>query len=248
MTALSGREALVTGAARGLGLAIATALSEAGAAVTLADLRETEGQVAAAALCRAGGQARFAKLDVTRGEDWQAALPAPGVQILVNCAGITDRRGLLDCDLDSWRRLFAVNVEGALLGLRAVVPGMRQRGGGSVINIASAAAMGGHNFGAYATTKWALRGMGRSAALELAPQGIRVNTVCPGLFVTEINRDQPYLSALTAQVPMARAGLPHEVGAMVCYLASDAAGYVTGQEFVIDGGLTAGWRVPVATG
>lgn len=247
MTALSGRAALVSGAARGLGLAIATALSRAGAAVTLADLREAEGAAAAAALCRAGGQARFVRLDVTRAEDWQAALPAGGAQILVNCAGITDRRGLLDCDLESWRRLCAVNVEGVLLGMQAVVPAMRSRGGGSVVNIASAAAMGGHSFGAYSTTKWALRGLGRCAALELAPHGIRVNTVCPGLFLTGINRGQPYLAALAAQVPLARAGLPQEVGALVCYLASDGAGYVTGQDFVIDGGLTAGWRVPAAT-
>jgi len=248
MTALSGRAALVTGAARGLGLAIATALSRAGAAVTLADLRDAEGQAAAAALSSAGGQARFSRLDVTRAADWQAALPVGGVQILVNCAGITDRRGLLECDLESWRRLFAVNVEGALLGLKAVVPAMRAGGGGTVINIASAAAIGGHSFGAYSTTKWALRGLGRSAALELAPFGIRVNTVCPGLFMTEINRDQPYLAALTAQVPLARAGRSEEVGALVCYLGSDAAGYVTGQDFVIDGGLTAGWRVPSSTG
>lgn len=178
----------------------------------------------------------------------RAALVTGSVQILVHCAGIADRRRLLDCDLESWRRLFAVNVEGALLGVRVVAPAMRQRGGGSVINIASAAAMGGHSVGAYATTKGALRGMGRSAALERAPLGIRVNTVCPGLFVTGINRDQPYLAALTAQVPLARAGLPEEVGAMVCYLASDEAGYVTGQDFVIDGRLTAGWRVPELQG
>ena len=244
MTGLSGRVALVTGAARGLGLAIATALSRAGAEVTLADLREAEGSAAAAAL----GRARFVRLDVTQATDWQAALPATGVQILVNCAGIADRRSLMDCDLDSWRRLFAVNVEGALLGLQAAVPAMRRQGRGSVVNIASAAAMGGHSFGAYAASKWALRGLGRSAALELAADGIRVNTVCPGLFVTEINRDQPYLAALAAQVPLARAGLPEEVGALVCYLASDAAGYVTGQDFVIDGGLTAGWKVPGAEG
>ena len=125
---------------------------------------------------------------------------------------------------------------------------MRARGGGSIITIASAAAIGGHSFGAYAATKWALRGLGRSAALELAPFGIRVNTVCPGLFVTEINRGQPYLADLTAQVPLARAGRPEEVGALVCYLASDAAGYVTGQDFIIDGGLTAGWRVPEPAG
>ncbi len=241
---LSGRCALVTGAAGGLGLAIAQGLANAGAKLILADLREREGIAAVEELCRSGMKAEFAHLDVTRPEDWATILSDRALDILVNCAGIVDRRGILDCDMESWRQLFAVNVDGSFLGIRAAAPAMRRTGGGSIVNVASAAAMGGHSFSAYASTKWAVRGLGRSAALELAPLGIRVNTICPGLFVTDINRGQPYLAALAAQVPLSRAGDPREIAELTCYLVSDAAAYVTGQEFVIDGGLTTGWKVP----
>lgn len=250
MTLLTGKAALVTGAARGMGAAIAMAYARAGALVVAADilddaLAETTAHIAA------GGHAILpVRLDVTSEHEWQAAVAAAErafgpIRILVNNAGINDRHSILGSDAQSWHRQLAVNLNGPFFGMRAIAPAMRQAGGGAIINIASTAGLNGHSFAAYATSKWALRGLSRSAALEFSPD-IRVNTICPGLVLTEINAGQPYLAALTQTIPAGRTGKVEEVAAMALYLASDAAAYVSGQDFIIDGGASAGMRVASA--
>jgi 3alpha(or 20beta)-hydroxysteroid dehydrogenase len=248
MGQLSGKVAIVTGAAGGLGSAIATLFASEGAAVAVADVRPDRGEPLAAQIRAQGGTALYIDCDVASEEAWSGAVASVerwrgGLNVLVNNAGINDRRGVLDSDVRSWRALMAVNVDGPFYGIRAVAPTMRRAGGGAIVNIASTSALEGHVFVAYATSKWALRGLSRSAALELAVANIRVNTVCPGVMITNINRDQPYLSALINSVPIGRAATTDEIARLVLWLASDTSSYVTGQDFVADGGMTAGRSV-----
>jgi 3alpha(or 20beta)-hydroxysteroid dehydrogenase len=240
---LSGKAALVTGAASGIGAAISARLAESGARVFAADLWKIDESQLVQGTERIG-------IDVRRKSDWQqlaGRLTDEGTQldILVNNAGVNDRRGLRDSSLSSFRAIMAVNLEGPFLGMRMLRERLRVPGA-AVINVASTAALSGHSFAVYATSKWALRGLSRSAALEFAKDGIRVNCICPGLISTPINQGQPYVDAMAKAVPLQRAGLPADVAELVHWLASDAASYVTGQDFVIDGGATAGVIVKAA--
>jgi 3alpha(or 20beta)-hydroxysteroid dehydrogenase len=245
MTGLSGKVAIVTGAARGIGAGIARLFAAEGAAVTIADILDQRGQTLAAEIEGIGGKASFHHLDVTSEADWAAAVAATTarfgpVDLLVNDAGIHDRRGIIDIDLESWRRTMAVNLDGMLLGMRAVAPVMRDAGGGSIVNMSSAAGLSGTAFPAYSASKWAVRGLTRCAALEFAPWNIRVNAICPGLVVTELNQGQPYLEPVIKANPLGRAGTVEDIARLALFLASDASSYVTGQDHVVDGGTTAG--------
>jgi 3alpha(or 20beta)-hydroxysteroid dehydrogenase len=244
MARLDGKVALITGAARGMGAAEARLFAAEGAKVVLTDLLDAEGQAVAAEI---GAAARWLHHDVTREADWAAAVALAqsdfgGLDLLVNNAGIYQPSPLLDCETELFERIWRVNQLGVFLGMRAAVPAMRARGGGAIVNISSIAGLRGFPGAvAYVGTKWAVRGMTKTAAVELAPDCIRVNSVHPGLIETPmIAANPPEVNAgIVAATPLKRAGSSEEVARLVLFLASDEASYVTGAEVAVDGGWTA---------
>lgn len=242
---LSGKTAIVTGAGRGQGAAEARLLAECGASVLICDVLVDESAALAAALVAEGHSARALPLDVTDQAAWATAIAevqawTGRLDILVNNAGIINRKLIADVTAEAWRRVIDVNLTGAFLGIQAAAPLMAQSGGGSIINISSNSAFSGHYDAAYTASKWGLRGLTRSAAMEFAEAKIRVNAICPGLIVTELNRNSPHLKPMLEMIPAARSGEAEEVAQLVLFLASAGANYITGEDFVIDGGFTAG--------
>jgi 3alpha(or 20beta)-hydroxysteroid dehydrogenase len=241
MPDLTGKVAIVSGAARGIGAQCAAALAAGGARVVVADLLETDGRATADAL---GENGRFLSLDVTDANAWSAVVAETEaefgpVSILVNNAGIFITGGIESAEEGDLRRTFEVNQLGVFLGMRAVVASMRAAGGGSIVNVSSSAGMVGVPEAiAYSSSKWAVRGLTRGAALDLAPAGIRVNSVHPGIVDTPIFEGFPSaaLDAMTATLPIPRLGRPQEIAAVVAFLASDEASFCTGSEFLADGG------------
>jgi len=237
LASLTGKVAVVTGGARGQGAAEAELLVALGAHVLITDVIADEG---AALAERLGERAAFVTHDVSSRAAWdrvaEVARERHGrVDVLVNNAGVYRTGDILTWPEDDLRRLLEINLLGAVFGLQALVPLMPE--GSAVVNVASISGMRGHG-GAlpYAASKWGLRGATRSAARELAPRGIRVNCVCPGAVET------PMIAGSTmdlSHLPIPRRGTAQEVAGLVAYLASDAAAYVTGAEFVVDGGSTA---------
>lgn len=235
------RVALVTGGASGIGAATAAALAASGAKVYLGDLNE-EGAKAVAA--QIGSEAEGIRLDVSDADSWAAAVDQVTSQsgplsVLVNNAGIFTPGGLEVIDAEQFQHTFDINVVGVLLGMKAVVESMKAAGGGSIVNVSSSAGLVGVKDAiAYSASKWAVRGLTRSAALDLAPYSIRVNSVHPGLTETPIFTGFPReaLDAMTAALPQPRLGDPKEVAAVIAFLASDAASFCTGAEYTVDGG------------
>lgn len=244
---LAGKVALITGAAGGQGAAEARYFASLGARVALADVLEGVDAVAA----EIGEAALALRLDVADEDHWVAAVNAVvqrfgTLNVLVNNAGVTALGRIVDTSVADFHRAVGVNQLGVFLGMRSVIGPMSDAGGGSIINISSVAGLVGiANNATYASTKSALRGLTKSAALELAPQGIRVNVVFPGFIDTPMIR-RPEVEAVGAggdllkKVPLGRMAHPHEVAEMIAFLASDRSAYCTGGEFVIDGGFTAG--------
>lgn len=237
MEKLNGRIALVTGALGGLGSAIAERLVVCGATVVRCDLVEADSAPESLTPYR--------QLDVSSEQHWQELVSEiaetyGGLDILVNNAGINRRLGIMQSDLREWQETFAVNFFGAVLGVRACVPIMKDRPSPSIVNINSTSGLVGHPDAAYSSSKWALRGLARTAALEFADLGIRVNSVHPGSVPTELHSNtQPgHADTWRKLIPMARAGRADEIAAMVSFLVSDACSYVTGAEFPVDGGLS----------
>jgi NAD(P)-dependent dehydrogenase (short-subunit alcohol dehydrogenase family) len=246
---LTGRTALITGGSRGLGEAMAFALARAGASIALV-ARDVErlGQVKADILA-AGGNAEFFKTDVTSESDVAALSTAVTaalgpVDIVINNAGTNIRKKLVDFPLAEFRSVIDSTLISTFLVSRAFVPGMRGRGYGRILNMSSIL---GHvslpDRTAYSSAKSAILGFTRALALELASEGITVNSLSPGPFATEMNTavlNNPEANRqFLASLPAGRWGKVEEVGALACYLCSEAAGFITGTDILIDGGWTA---------
>jgi 3alpha(or 20beta)-hydroxysteroid dehydrogenase len=244
MRKLEGKVAIITGAARGQGAREAELFVEHGARVILTDI-SPDGEAVAAAL--GSDRAVFVRHDVGAPESWVEVVGTAverfgGVDILVNNAGIFQRASIEETTDAVYDEIQRVNQRGVFLGIRAVIPAMRARGGGSIVNISSGAGLRGvPGMIAYATTKWAIRGMTHCAALELAPDRIRVNSVHPGVIDTPmITSNMPDAIARMALLsPLGRVGTTDDVGPAVLYLASDDASYVSGAELAVDGASTA---------
>jgi len=233
-----GKRALVTGAGSGIGAAVARQLASEGAAVVLAD-RDLE--PAAALAAELGADA--IRLDVR--DEEQVAPAMSGLDVLVNVAGIGSTTTAPDTTLDVWEDVFAVNARGTFLCCKHAIPGMAARGAGSIVNVASVAALVGlKRRAAYCASKGAVVSLTRALAVDHVGDGVRVNAVCPGTvdspWVRRLVEDAgESLDELRARQPLGRLGTPEEVAAAVAYLASDDAAFVTGTAFVIDGGVSA---------
>jgi len=246
---LRGRVAIVTGAAGGIGQAIARRLVQEGAGVLLADLDGEACTAAAAELNRLAlpGKAVGAELDVTQRSDWSRAVRLARRRfgypnVLVNNAGAVGVHGLDGVTEQEWQRVVDVCQRGTWLGMQATLPCMQLAGGGAVVNLASVLGLVGSTAAfAYHAAKGAVRAMTAAAAVQLAPQRIRVNAVYPGMVRTPMTQHLPehFVAEFVRATPMGRQATPEEIAGAVLFLVSDDASYVTGAELVVDGGYTA---------
>ncbi|MBE7161618.1 MAG: SDR family oxidoreductase [Williamsia herbipolensis] len=240
MGRVDGKVVLISGGARGMGAAHARALVAEGARVVLGDILDEEG---AALATEIGGAARYVHLDVTQPDQWTDAVAAASETFgsltgLVNNAGIVNGSTLQKFKLEKWQQILDVNLTGTFLGMRAAADAMIAAGGGSIVNVSSVEGLQGSPWAhGYVASKWAVRGITKSAALELAAQDVRVNSIHPGLIRTPMTEGIP---DGMLKIPMNRSADPSEVAAFVVFLMSDESSYATGTEFVMDGGLTAG--------
>ncbi len=249
MDTLKHKRALITGGASGIGRATALLFAEAGAAVALADINDTQGQATAQEIVESGGQAFFIHCDVTRAEDCQRAVQHAvarlgGLDILFNNAGIIRRADVVETTEEEWERVMAVNVKSIFLMSKYAVPVMRAAGG-VIINTGSGWGLkGGGHAAAYCASKGAVVNLTRAMAIDHGADNIRVNCVCPGDTDTpmlrheaqQLGQPEHRFLAEAAERPLRRMGQPREIAQAVLYLASDAAGYVTGAALVVDGG------------
>jgi 3alpha(or 20beta)-hydroxysteroid dehydrogenase len=244
MGRVDGRVAIVTGAARGMGAAHARVLVHEGARVLLTDMLEEDGRRLADEL---GDHARFASHDVSSAADWERVIGTAeeefgDVAILVNNAGVGFAAPIGATTESDYRRVIEVNQLGNFLGMKAVLESMTRAGGGSIINVSSVAGFVGEPYGiAYSASKFAVTGMTKVAAKELGPQGIRVNSVHPGVIDTPMISGTPgaqeIIHAATVATPLGRVGRPEDVSAVVLFLASDESSFVNGSAYVVDGGF-----------
>lgn len=243
MGRLDDKVALITGGARGQGAAEAELFAAEGATVFITDVLEDEGKATAE---RLGDAVTFMAHDVTSVDDWEAVLAsisetAGRLDVLVNNAGIFQVMNMAETSLDDWNRMIAINQTGVFLGMKLAAEIMKPQGSGSMINISSIAGLSGAGMAhAYSASKWAIRGMTKSAALELAGTGVRVNSVHPGIIDTAMLREfGPAEDVMAARIPLGRTAEASEVANLVLFLASEESSYCTGHEFVVDGGFNA---------
>jgi 3alpha(or 20beta)-hydroxysteroid dehydrogenase len=246
MKRFENRTVIVTGGARGMGASHARGFIAEGANVVIADVVDQEGQSLADQL---GDRAIFSRLDVTSEADWAATVTAAEtafgpVSVLVNNAGIVHFAPIADTTPADWSRVIDINLTGTYLGIRALVSSMRKAGGGAIVNISSGAGMSGaFGLGAYVASKWGVRGLTKTAALELARDKIRVNSVHPGATRTTMAAQPDVEAVMAASVrglAIPRIAEPEELTRLVLFVASDEASFSTGSEFIADGGALLG--------
>jgi 3alpha(or 20beta)-hydroxysteroid dehydrogenase len=236
MGRVDGKVALISGGARGIGAACARLLVAEGAEVVVGDLLDDEGKALAEEL---GQAARYVHLDVREPEHWTSAVATAvdefgKLDVLVNNAGIANGSALQTFDLKQWQRVLDVNLTGTFLGMRASADALIASGAGSIVNVSSIEGLRGTPWAhGYVASKWGVRGITKSVAMELAPHGVRVNSLHPGLIRTPLTEKVP---DNIIKIPLGRAGTAEEVAAFVLFLASDESSYATGAEFVMDGG------------
>ncbi|MRH89131.1 glucose 1-dehydrogenase [Nocardia sp. SYP-A9097] len=241
MGRVSTKNVIVTGGARGMGAAFARKLVDEGATVVITDVLGAEGAALAAEL---GDSALFLPLDVTDEAVWndvvaQAESKFGPVSGLVNNAGIVHVDPIEKLSEADYRKVIDVNQLGVFLGMKAVIGSMRKAGVGSIVNISSTGGIIGYsNIIGYVASKWAVRGMSKTAAQEFAPDNVRVNSVHPGIVATEMVASSDRSTSIAAKQPIARPGTPEELANLVLFLISDESSYSTGSEFIADGGFT----------
>lgn len=241
---LDGEVALVTGGAKGSGEAHVRELVSRGALVAICDVLDERGEALATEL---GDSAIYVHLDVSQEADWRTAIEAVeaalgSVTVLVNNAGVAHGQPLDEYDLGEWARVLSIDLTGVLLGMKYVTPGMKRLRHGSIINVSSLmATRGAVGSYAYVAAKWGVRGLSKSAAIELGRYGIRVNTLLPGFIETDMTAQH---SATDLEIPLRRGGTTGELAKTVAFLASSDSSFTTGAEFLVDGGQTSnigGW-------
>lgn len=243
MHKLTDKVAIITGASQGMGAAHAKLFIEEGAKVVITDINVAQGEKYAESL---GPNAHFIKQDVAAEHDWQKVIDETlqkfgQLDVLVNNAGIIMAKSIFDISVDDYLKIFRINQLGVFLGTKYAAAAMRQQHHGSIVNISSLNGIVGGTIG-YTDTKFAVRGLTKAAALELARDNIRVNSVHPGVIATPMIQQgdtDAAVKQIAKTIPLQRVADPAEVSQMVLFLASDAASYSTGSEFIIDGGMSA---------
>jgi NAD(P)-dependent dehydrogenase (short-subunit alcohol dehydrogenase family) len=247
---LAGKVALVTGAGAGIGAEIAGRFAAEGARVTVGDLDAAAGEATAAAIRQAGGDARFVRLDVTDEGSWRGAVEAiraaaGRLDILVNNAGITRRIAIAEMPMEIFEAVMAVNVRGAFLGIKTVLPLMQAQGGGAIVNMSSVAGLVGHKLSneTYSASKGAVTVLTKSVAVRYAQDNVRCNSIHPCTVDTpmmrELFKDPEKQRERLGEVPLGRLATARDVANAALFLASDEASFITGAALPVDGGLTA---------
>ncbi|PKB64395.1 MAG: cyclopentanol dehydrogenase [SAR202 cluster bacterium Io17-Chloro-G2] len=250
MGRLDNKVALISGGARGMGAVEARLFAGEGARVVIGDVLEDEGRKTEAEINETGGECLFLNLDVTSESSWDQAVAATvarfgKLDILVNNAGIFRTQGVEETSEDLWEQVMEINAKGVFLGTKQAIPEIRKAGGGSIINISSVAGLtGGARSAAYRASKGAVRLFTKSTAIQYAKEGIRANSVHPGIIDTPMTApnlmaDEDSRNTSASRHPLGRVGQAEDVAYGVLFLASDESSFMTGSELVIDGGLTA---------